>query len=311
MYHQDALNKVLVRWDDDQFKAKLIELTPEVRVGNASGIIRDSLFVSAQRAGLSDRFILELATIFAYDIDFALDIQEGDQFTLLYEENYLNGKKIGEGKILAASFSNQGKTYYAVQFEDDDGHSEYFTPDGMSLKKAFLRTPVDFSRISSGFSLGRKHPILNRIRAHKGVDYAAPTGTSIKAAGDGKIAFRGVKGGYGNVIVIQHGETYSTLYGHMSRFKKGLSVGDRVRQGETIGYVGSSGLATGPHLHYEFLVNGSHRNPLTVKLPEAMPLERKYRSSYKAMAGDLVKQLDLISNSALASTSTSNNQISQ
>ncbi len=204
--------------------------------------------------------------------------------------------------ILAAEFINHGKRYQAIRYTDAGGKTDYYSLDGKSMRKAFLRTPVEFSRISSGFSLGRKHPVLNTIRAHKGVDYAASTGTPIKATSDGKIVHRGKKGGYGNTIIVQHGSKYSTLYAHMSKYRSGLTTGSRVKQGQIIGYVGSSGLATGPHLHYEFRVDGVHRDPLRVKLPGADPLANKYRADFDKKAEALMAQLDLVRDVQLAST---------
>ena len=232
--------------------------------------------------------------------NFALDIRAGDQFSLVYEEQYLHGKKLHDGNILAAEFINQDHSYRAVRFTDDKGHSGYYTPDGKSVRKAFLRTPVDFKRISSRFSMHRKHPKLNKIRAHKGVDYAAARGTPIRATGDGKVIYRGVKGGYGNVVILQHGTKYSTLYGHMSRFARGVYSGRQVHQGQIIGYVGMTGLATGPHLHYEFRVNGVHRNPLTVHLPDAAPLPKQYRDTFDNTSRPLLAQLDTLKRTMLA-----------
>jgi murein DD-endopeptidase MepM/ murein hydrolase activator NlpD len=246
---------------------------------------------------------MELAGIFGWDIDFALDIRKGDQFTVLYEELYLDGERIGNGDILAAEFINQGRRYQAVRYTDAGGKTDFYSLDGKSMRKAFLRTPVEFSRISSGFSLGRKHPILNKIRAHKGVDYAAATGTPIKATSNGKIVHRGKKGGYGNTIIIQHGTKYSTLYAHMSKFRGGLKTGSHVKQGQVIGYIGSSGLATGPHLHYEFRVDGVHRDPLKVKLPGSEPLDSKYLADFSRKAESLLAQLDLVRNVQVAANS--------
>jgi murein DD-endopeptidase MepM/ murein hydrolase activator NlpD len=220
---------------------------------------------------------------------------------VLYEEQYLDGENIGGGNILAAEFVNHGNRYQAIRYTDAGGKTDYYSLDGKSMRKTFLRTPVEFSRISSRFSLGRKHPILNRIRAHKGVDYAASRGTPIKATGNGKIVHRGKKGGYGNTIAIQHGSKYSTLYAHMSKYRTALKTGSKVKQGQTIGYIGSSGLATGPHLHYEFRVNGTHRDPLKVKLPGADPLNKKYMDDFHAKAENLMAQIDLIRDIRLAS----------
>lgn len=299
VYDINKTDSLHVVRDGSSFQAHAVQRTPEARIKLASATIDSSLFLAGQKAGLSENLIMELANIFAWDVDFALDIRSGDHFTVLYQEDFLDGEKLRDGDILAAEFTNQGKTYRAVRYTDASGHSDYYTPDGHSMRKAFLRTPVAFTHISSRFGM-RYHPILNRMREHNGVDYAAPTGTPIKAAGDGKIVFRGVKGGYGNVIIIQHGGRYSTLYGHMSRFAKGIYTGKLVRQGQIIGYVGMTGLATGPHLHYEFRVNGVHRNPLTVKLPNAAPIAAQYKSDFEAHTTQLLTQLDVYARTQVA-----------
>ena len=296
----DALNQLHVVRKESAYQVQLIEREPERRAVRAAGSIEDNLFLAAQQAKLPGKITMELANIFGWDIDFALDIRRGDEFALLYEELYLDGERIGTGDILAAEFVNRDSVHQAVRYTDDRGHTDYYDPKGRSMRKDFLRTPVDFSRISSRFSTGRKHPILNRIRAHKGVDYAAPHGTPVKATGNGKIVLRGKKGGYGNTVVIQHGSQYSTLYAHLSRYASGLKNGSRVQQGQIIGYVGSSGLATGPHLHYEFHVNGTHRNPLTVKLPDAAPLPKQFREDFKLESETLLTQLEQAKIQALA-----------
>jgi len=293
LYEIDALNQLQVTRSESGYDAQLIARVPERRSLRAAGTIDNSLFVAAQQAKLPENITMELAGIFGWDIDFALDIRHGDQFALLYEELYLDGERIGTGNILAAEFNNNGKVYQAVRYTDQQGRTDYYSPDGHSMRKTFLRSPVSFSRISSRFSTGRKHPILNRIRAHKGVDYAAARGTPVKATGNGKIVLRGKKGGYGKTVVIKHGSNYSTLYAHLNSYARGLRNGSRVQQGKIIGYVGSTGLATGPHLHYEFLVNGVHRNPLTVKLPDAAPLPKKFRQDFKLATENLLAQLEL------------------
>ena len=300
-YQVDKLSTLEISRNEDDFEIGTTHRTPERRVKNTTGTIDSSLFLSAQRAGLSDNLTMELAGIFGWDIDFVLDIRKGDQFTVLYEELYLDGENVGNGEILAAEFVNQGEKYQAIRYTDQGGKTDYYSLDGKSMRKAFLRSPVEFSRISSGFSLGRKHPILNKIRAHKGVDYAASRGTPIKATSNGKIVHRGKKGGYGKTVIIKHGTKYSTLYAHMSNYRKGLKQGSRVKQGQVIGYIGSSGLATGPHLHYEFRVNGVHRDPLRVKLPGAEPLDKQYRDDFMAKAESLMAQLDLVRGVQVAS----------
>jgi murein DD-endopeptidase MepM/ murein hydrolase activator NlpD len=300
-YQIDRLSMLEVRQLEDDYEIVTAHRTPERRVTNAAGVINSSLFMSAQDAGLSDNLTMEIANIFGWDIDFALDIRKGDAFTVLYEELYLDGEKIDDGNILAAEFVNNGRTYQAVRYTDAGGHTDYYSLDGKSMRKQFLRTPVSIARISSRFNLKRKHPILNKIRAHKGVDYAAARGTPIKATANGRIVHRGKKGGYGNTIIIQHGSKYSTLYAHLSKYRGGLKKGSRVKQGQEIGYVGSSGLATGPHLHYELRVNGVHRDPLRVKLPGAEPLDRKYLDDFMTQANTLLARLDLVRNVQVAS----------
>lgn len=286
--------------DGDSFSAKTIERKLEKRVAEVSGIITNSLYLAAQSTGLSDSLTMELANIFGWDIDFALEIRAGDQFSLIYEEEYLDNKKYRNGSILAAEFINRGKVFRAVRYEDDKGNNSYFSPDGRSMRKAFLRAPVDFRRISSRFTKARWHPVLGKRRPHRGVDYAAATGTPIKAAGDGKVIFRGRKGGYGKAVIIKHGSQYTTLYGHLSKYRSKVKSGTRVKQGQIIGYVGKTGLATGPHLHYEFRVNGVHRNPLKVKLPAAAPIAKKYREDFNSKSRPLLAKLDLIGNTMLA-----------
>jgi murein DD-endopeptidase MepM/ murein hydrolase activator NlpD len=278
---------------NEGFKSEVIETPLDIQEVQAEGTIDSSLFVAARAAGISPELILQLANdIFGWEIDFALDIQPGDKFNLVYEQKYRDGKFIGNGRILAADFINNGTLHRAVWFESKDGQvADYFAPDGRSMRRAFLRAPLEFTRISSNFNPKRRHPILNTIRAHKGVDYAASTGTVIKAAGDGRVAFVGTKGGYGRVVVLEHGGGVETLYGHMSRFA-GIRKGQRVRQGTTIGFVGSSGAATGPHLHYEYLVNGVHKNPRTVRLPDAAPISDGYRAEFLARSGLMFAKLD-------------------
>lgn len=289
-----------VKRESGKFAAYLTNHAVETRVSYAAGTIKSSLFEDAQAAGLSDNHTMEMADIFGWDIDFALDLREGDSFGVVYQEQFMNGLKLRDGVILAAEFTNRGKTYRAVRYSDPEGNINYYTPDGLAMRKAFLRTPVKFSRISSRFSLARYHPILHRMRAHKGVDYAAPIGTPVKAAGSGKVTFKGVKGGYGNVVILQHGSQYSTLYGHLHKFAPGLKQGAAVQQGATIGYVGKTGLASGPHLHYEFRVAGVHKNPLTVTMPKADPIPEKYKSAFLAEAHRLSEQIALIKNGTLA-----------
>ena len=293
LYEPSRTERLVVHRSGDAFTAELVKREIETRQVHAAGVITDSLFASASRAGLSDKLIMKLADIFAYDVDFALDIREGDSFRLVYEEHYLDGEKFGDGEILAAEFTNRDKTFRAVRYTDPRGDTDYYSPEGRNMRKAFLRSPVDFRRISSRFGK-RRHPTLHRIKMHKGVDYAAARGTPIKSTSNGKIVFRGRKGAYGNVVIVRHGNKYSTLYAHMSKFRKGQKVGSRVKQGEVIGYVGTTGRSTGPHLHYEFHVHGVHKNPLTVKLPKAAPLPKEYMADFKSKAQPLLARLEQI-----------------
>ena len=283
---------------EDGFAADIIENPLEIEDTSMSGTIDSSLFGSVNAAGGSDNLAISLADVFKYDIDFVNEVQPGDSFAVAYQQQWQDGAFVRDGEILAAEFVNKGRVFRAVRYVMPDGSAEYFTPDGHSVRKAFLRFPVAFGRVSSGFNLARRHPILNRVRAHKGIDFAAPVGTPIYAAGSGRVIHRGVKGGYGNAVILAHSGSVTTLYGHMSRYAKGLSVGDKVRQGEVIGYVGSTGLASGPHLHYEYRVGGVHRNPATVPLPKAESIPAELRADFEATTAALLAQLDTISTSA-------------
>jgi murein DD-endopeptidase MepM/ murein hydrolase activator NlpD len=276
--------------EDTGFAAQMIDNPVETRIRTATATIDSSLFQAAESADVSDIVALKLANIFAWDIDFVLDIREGDRFTAVYEQIYQDGKYLRDGDVLAAEFVNSGKVYRAVRFAAD-GSASYYSPDGLPLRKAFLRAPVEFTRVSSVFNPHRMHPILNLIRGHMGTDYAAPIGTPVHAAGDGRISFAGPRGGYGNALVLAHSNSVSTLYGHLSRFAKHIRVGTHVQQGEVIAYVGMTGLATGPHLHYEYLVDGLHKNPQTVHLPGAEPLSADMLKKFHAATAPLLANL--------------------
>jgi len=286
------LESIRLERTEDGYRFAKEKVKPEVRTTYAGGQIDSSLFLAARRAGLTHNLTMDLANIFGYDIDFAMDIRKGDTFEVIYEEKLVEDRKVGTGNILAARFTNRGKTYTAVRYTSKDGVSSYYTADGESMRKAFIRTPVDFARISSRFSNGRKHPILNKIRAHKGVDYAAPHGTPIKSAGDGKVILAGRNGGYGNTVIIQHGNRYRTLYAHMQGFAKGVRNGASVKQGQIIGYIGTTGLSTGPHLHYEFQVDGVHVDPLGLKLPMADPIAKNEKQRFMQMSQPLMARMD-------------------
>jgi murein DD-endopeptidase MepM/ murein hydrolase activator NlpD len=277
--------------DGGGFTATLSENPVEIRVRTVSATIDSSLFQTAESAQISDPIALKLAGAFAWDIDFVLDIRQGDHFTVEYEQVFQDGRYLRDGEVLAGEFVNNGRTYRAVRFVNENGSAGFYTPDGRPMRKAFLRAPVDFTRVSSAFNPHRFHPILNTIRGHMGTDYAAPTGTAVHAAGDGKVSFVGVRGGYGNCIVVAHGGNISTLYGHLSRIARGTRVGARVSQGDVIGFVGMTGLATGPHLHYEYLVGGVHKNPQTVQLPGAEPLHAQSLQEFKVRTAPLLLAL--------------------
>lgn len=279
-------------------KIKTIELNPHITY--ATGVINNSFYNDALAAGLSPRQVMELTNLFKWEIDFAYGVRPGDRFTVVYSELYKDGRKVAPGHILAVSFRTSNQLFRALRFTGYENETVYYQPDGSSLKRAFIRTPVDYTRISSPFTMSRDHPILDTVRAHEGTDFAAPMGTPVHAAGDGRIEFRGRNGGYGNMIAIDHGNSITTRYGHMSRFASGQSVGTYVEQGETIGYVGSTGLSTGPHLHYEFRVNGTPKNPETVDLPGAPPLPDEYMDEFKTHIKPLIAQLKAVSTTTLA-----------
>jgi murein DD-endopeptidase MepM/ murein hydrolase activator NlpD len=297
-FDRSETQRILIEVDGDAINERIIDRPLERRLQYGSAVISHSLFGAGDAAGLSDLTVMKLAEVFNFDIDFAQDLRKGDSFSVIYEAVYRDGVRLRDGDIVAAVFVNQGKRYEAYRHVDASGRSDYYAADGRSLRKAFIRTPVEFSRISSRFSTARKHPILGRVRAHKGVDYAAPTGTPIRAAGSGTVTFVGNRSGWGKTIEIQHGKTITTLYAHMSRFGKGMARGTKVQQGEVIGYVGMTGLATGPHLHYEFRVNGVHRDPLSVDLPKGDPLAgselaafQKAREGYQVALATVSEQI--------------------
>ena len=291
-YQISALQSYLVKSTESGYQSEHIIREPESYLVVKAGEITSSFYNAGLNSGLSDNLIMQLAGIFGWDIDFALEIRADDSFSVVYEDRYLDGEAIGEGNILAAEFVNQGQTYRAIRHTDDEGRSAYYTPEGESMRKAFLRTPLDIFWISSHFNPNRRHPILNTIRAHNGTDYAANTGTPVKSTGDGRIVSARYSSSYGNVIEIQHGQNYKTLYAHLNGFAQGITTGATVQQGQTIGYVGMTGLASGPHLHFEFYQNGVVRNPVTVDLPNGAPLDADALPKFKQIASSLVELLD-------------------
>lgn len=283
------------------FQAKQDQVALETRLIMRSGKIQGSLFGATDAADVPDRIATEMAEAFSGDIDFHKDLRRGDHFSVVYEAQYFDGQMIKTGRLLAAEFVNQDKAHRALYFKDAQGRDGFYTPEGQSMKRAFLKSPMPFTRISSGFSNARYHPVLKEWRAHRGIDYAAPTGTPIRAISDAVVGFVGKQGGYGNLIVLSHQGPYSSAYGHLSRFGKGIKRGARVNQGQVIGYVGATGLATGPHLHYEFRVNGVQKNPLALKLPTAYPLDARSKGQFAAQAQPLVQRLELLRTTNLAS----------
>jgi len=275
-------------------------IQPEMRPVMRSGAVQGSLFGATDAADVPDRIASEMAEAFSGDIDFHRDLRRGDRFSVIYEAFYFDGQLVKTGRLLAAEFINQNEAYRAVYFKDPQGRDGYYSAEGQSLKRAFLKSPMPFDRISSGFTAARLHPVLKIWRSHKGVDYAAPTGTPVRAVSDSIVNFVGKQGGYGNLVVLNHQAPYSTAYGHLSRFAKGIKRGGRVSQGQVIGYVGATGLASGPHLHYEFRINGAQRNPLAMKLPTAYPLDRRYRAQFAAHAQPLSARLNLLRNTNLS-----------
>jgi murein DD-endopeptidase MepM/ murein hydrolase activator NlpD len=297
-FERDEANRVELALVDGKIKQTLIERPIERRLMVASGEITGSLYGAGARAGLSNAAIHQLANVFSYDIDFTRDLRSGDRFQVVYEELWRDGERLRSGGVVAASFLNRGKEFTALRFELN-GKAEYFDVTGRPLKKGFMRMPIEFARISSRFNPNRRHPVLGTVRAHKGVDYAARTGTPIMAAGEGRVSFAGWQNGYGRTIVIDHGRGYTTLYAHMSRLGS-YKVGSRVPQGSVIGYVGATGLASGPHLHYEFRVNGVHRDPLTVTMPKPEPLKGPQLAQFRAATAPALAQLKRVEGVRLA-----------
>jgi murein DD-endopeptidase MepM/ murein hydrolase activator NlpD len=299
-YLASDTNLVSVNRGNESFQFSEQAIQAEMRPVMRSGEIQNSLFGAMDAADVPDRIASELAEAFSGDIDFHKDLRRGDHFSVVYEAFYFDGRLIRTGRLLAAEFTNQNQTYQAIHFKDPKGGDGYYSAEGQSLKRAFLKSPMPFDRISSGFTSGRLHPVLNIWRAHKGVDYAAPTGTPVRAIADSVVNFVGKQGGYGNLIVLNHQSPYSTAYGHLSRFGKGIKRGSKVSQGQVIGYVGATGLASGPHLHYEFRVKGMQKNPLAMNLPTAYPLERRYKALFAQHAQPLIARLNLLRNTNLS-----------
>ena len=299
-YFPGGSEQLLIEKTDGTFKENKSPLNIETYIKMKSGVIRSSLFAATDGANVPDSVAIQIAEIFASDIDFHRDLRKKDRFKVVYELRYSNGEPTGAGRVLAVEFINKGKTYQAVYFEANDKERGYYTPDGKNLRRAFLRSPLKFSRISSGFTRSRYHPVLKKWRAHKGVDYAARRGTPVRATANGTVATKTRQRGYGKLIILKHRGRYSTAYAHLSNFAKGLRKVKRVNQGDIIGYVGSTGLATGPHLHYEFRINGVQRNPLRVVMPAAIPLAAKNIPAFNKNTKPLMARLNMLRDTNLA-----------
>ncbi len=299
-YFPGGSEQLLVEKTDGTFKENKSQFNIETHIKMKSGVIRSSLFAATDGANVPDSVAIQIAEIFASDIDFHRDLRKEDRFKVVYELRYSDGEPTGAGRVLAVEFINKGKTYQAVYFEANDKERGYYTPDGKNLRRAFLRSPLKFSRISSGFTRSRYHPVLKKWRAHKGVDYAARKGTPVRATANGTVAVSTRQRGYGKLIILKHRGRYSTAYAHLSAFAKGLRKGKRVNQGDIIGYVGSTGLATGPHLHYEFRINGVQRNPLRVVMPAAIPLTAKNVPAFNKNTEPLMARLNMLRDTNLA-----------
>jgi len=298
--HPDVEHFYTFSKTDSGFSSRLDTIELRVQIAEARGVISDNLYDAARGAGLSNSLVAKLAGVFAWDIDLSRDLRRGAHLTVIYQELYLDGRKVRDGHVLAAELINRGRAYRAVRYQDPHGSTAYYTPEGRSVQKAFLRSPIEFARVSSRFNRSRRHPTLHKVRAHQGVDYAATTGTPIRATADGTVRYRGKKGAYGRAVVLGHGGQRSTLYAHLSRFNAQVRKGTRVRQGQIIGYVGSSGLVTGPHLHYEFRVAGIYKDPLSVELPQGKPVPVALHEDFVRRTSALARRLEATATLTLA-----------
>jgi murein DD-endopeptidase MepM/ murein hydrolase activator NlpD len=299
-YLGNDTNQVIIERSGNGFHTRMLPAQTEQRVQIRTGQIKTNLFAATDEAGLPDPAANQLSDIFGGDIDFHRDLRKGDKFTVIYEMSYINGEAARTGRILSAEFINNGRVFRAAYFRTTEYTGDYYSPEGKSMHKAFLRSPIEFSRVSSGFSKSRFHPVLNKWRSHKGVDYAAPMGTKVKVTSDGVVSFVGKQGGYGNVVMVDHQGHFTTVYGHLSRFAGGLRKGQRLGQGQLVGYVGMTGLASGPHLHYEFRMNGIQRDPLKVALPDGKPVSDAQKTAFVESTRDLFAQLDMLRNTRVA-----------
>lgn len=300
----NRLNTLKLTRQNDQFASIIKEKSEAKALSFKSVVIHHSLSAAAKKAGLTTKLVHQLEKIFGGSINFARDIRAGDRFSILYQEYYVDGKKVRNGNIMAAEFTNQGKTYKALRYTYPVNHSAYYTPNGHGVEPLFLRKPLHYKRISSRFSYRRMDPVIHKMRPHLGVDFAAPSGTPIKSIGDGRIVFIGKDDGYGNAIRIRYGRHYVALYAHMRHFAKNMRLHKYVSKGEVIGYVGETGWATGPHLHFGFFVNGVAKNWLAMKLPSSAPIPHHYENQFKAESKRLLAELQLYQDTELAANST-------
>jgi len=298
IHNVDSLHSTSYLISDDDIQINKHQKEVQVKIETAHGTIESSLFNDGIRAGMTEKLIIKMAKLFSWDIDFGRELKKGDYFGVIYEARYVDGQYIGTGNILAAEFINGKKKHRVIRYVDSRDEVDYLDPQGRSRRQQFIRTPLSFTRISSKYTGKRWHPVLRRWRSHKGVDYAAPKGTPVWATADGTVSIIGRQRGFGKVIYLKHGK-YTTVYGHLSAFKRGMKKGRRVRQNEVIGYVGSTGLATGPHLHYEFRINGRHVNPLSHRLPIAIALSGKNKKKYRTYADTLLETLDRLKDKEL------------
>jgi murein DD-endopeptidase MepM/ murein hydrolase activator NlpD len=299
-YMGSDATQVIIEKYGNSFKARTLAALTEKRIQIRTGEIKSNLFAATDEVGLPDPTANQLSDIFGGDIDFHRDLRKGDKFTVIYEMNYINGEPARSGRIISAEFVNHGRAFRAAYFQTTEFAGDYYSPEGQSMRKAFLRSPLEFSRVSSGFSRSRFHPILNKWRAHKGVDYAAPIGTKVKVTSDGVVSFVGRQGGYGNVVMVTHQGNFTTVYGHLSRFAGGLKKGQKLGQGQIVGYVGMTGMTSGPHLHYEFKQSGVQRDPLKVALPDGKPIKDAQKTAFVETTRDLFGQLDTFRNTHIA-----------
>jgi murein DD-endopeptidase MepM/ murein hydrolase activator NlpD len=299
-FERDNAPVLKIRRQGDSYVAEEGNDLIETRVVMRSGRILSSLYGATDNAGIPDKIADKMAETLSTNLDFRNDLHRGDTFSVIYTVNYRNGEPVSTGKLLAAEFVNGGKTHRAVLFRDPSGREDYYTPEGESLKKGFLRSPLEFSRVTSSFSSSRLHPLLGFHRAHTGVDFGAPTGTRVKATGDATVAFAGGKGGYGNLVILRHQNGYETYYAHLSAFAPGIRPGRAISQGEVIAYVGTTGASTGPHLHYEVRIAGTPYDPLTVKLPGSAPLDMAQRARFLQQTASWSEKLALLRGTNLA-----------